>query len=132
MESKCIEIEKGLMKIVKRLHRTKTLEYSRYVRPKPASQIEDWKCDDGPMIEEELKKQQALLNVLHQQVSLCPNTILLIDRGRGSIKIQVFLEKHIIRFWQTLFISRLNRTFAERTTSLVWKIITKFRRVEDE
>ncbi|PAV83799.1 hypothetical protein WR25_17639 isoform B [Diploscapter pachys] len=41
-----------------------------YVRPKPASQIEDWKCDDGPMIEEELKKQQALLNVLHQQITI--------------------------------------------------------------
>ena len=41
-----------------------------YTPPRNCATIEQWKCEDKPLIEQELKKQNNLLNHLHQQVRL--------------------------------------------------------------
>ncbi|KAK6726738.1 hypothetical protein RB195_004825 [Necator americanus] len=38
-----------------------------YVPPKAAADVEEWLCEDKPMIEEELNKQNNLLMYLHRQ-----------------------------------------------------------------
>ncbi|KAE9421302.1 hypothetical protein Angca_006519, partial [Angiostrongylus cantonensis] len=41
----------------------------RYVPPRAAADVEGWLCEDKPMIEEELKKQNYLLAHLHRQTT---------------------------------------------------------------
>ncbi|EYC24706.1 hypothetical protein Y032_0013g2064 [Ancylostoma ceylanicum] len=43
--------------------------FKRYVPPKAASDVEGWLCEDKPMIEEELNKQNNLLTYLHRQTT---------------------------------------------------------------
>lgn len=42
----------------------------RYVPPKASADVESWLCEDKPMIEAELNKQNNLLALLHRKVRL--------------------------------------------------------------
>ena len=44
--------------------------FFRYTPPRSCAIIEEWKCEDKPLIEQELMKQNNLLNYLHQQVAI--------------------------------------------------------------
>uniref|UniRef100_A0A1I7WS35 HAUS augmin-like complex subunit 4 n=1 Tax=Heterorhabditis bacteriophora TaxID=37862 RepID=A0A1I7WS35_HETBA len=41
-----------------------------YIPPKPSHEVEEWLCEDKPLMEEELRKQNYLLANLHQQISV--------------------------------------------------------------
>ncbi|WKX92600.1 hypothetical protein Q1695_010546 [Nippostrongylus brasiliensis] len=41
----------------------------RYVPPKAPAEVEEWLCEDKPMIEAELNKQNNLLALLHRQIT---------------------------------------------------------------
>ncbi|VDL85739.1 unnamed protein product [Nippostrongylus brasiliensis] len=42
---------------------------TKYVPPKAPAEVEEWLCEDKPMIEAELNKQNNLLALLHRQIT---------------------------------------------------------------
>uniref|UniRef100_A0A0K0CY41 Dynein heavy chain 7, axonemal n=1 Tax=Angiostrongylus cantonensis TaxID=6313 RepID=A0A0K0CY41_ANGCA len=60
-------IVKKMKDIDKKLSQESFDVIHKYVPPRAAADVEGWLCEDKPMIEEELKKQNYLLAHLHRQ-----------------------------------------------------------------